>query len=504
MSSQIALLLCAAFVIFLLRIERKQTPDVSAVLWVPTVWLLYTSSRPMGTWLRAVAEDAPSSPLDQLFLGGLLFLGLLVLSKRNRDWPNVARAHHWLIVVVGYMFLSVMWSDMPATSFRRCVRELAAVTMALVVATERNPRVAAECLLRRMVCVHIPVSLLLIKYFPDYGIQFGTWFGEMMWTGVSTQKNGLGILCFVSAVLIVWTLIRRWQGRLPYVKYQIIAYVVLLGMTLVLLRGPRGSYGTSSGYSSSSVGALAAGLATFLGLSWLKKRGRFLGTGTLGAIMGGIILYGTVLPLGINLIAGGLTAVLGRDATLTGRTEIWAELLPNVEKEPLLGCGFGGYWTPERREAHRVGQTHNGYLAVVLELGFVGLLLLSAFLISSGRKAARMFANDFDWASLCVCFLLMALIHNITEASINSFTTPLTAVLLLLVMGIPTRQSPEPISEGCREMSDSQVSPNETEPSHAWSNLSGSTDFCGFATRGLEDWEKPSSVLAPGSATMPK
>jgi exopolysaccharide production protein ExoQ len=130
----------------------------------------------------------------------------------------------------------------------------------------------------------------------------------------------------------------------------------------------------------------------------------------------------------------GLTSTLGRDTTFTGRTEIWASLIPDVAREPMLGAGFGGFWTPETRESHRIGEAHNGYLDEVLQLGVVGLFLLALFLLASCRKALRALAYDYDWATFGISLFLMAAVHNISESSFNSFTTHLMAVVLFLAL----------------------------------------------------------------------
>ena len=52
MPRQLALLLCTAFVLFLLRLERRQSAGVSAALWIPTLWMLAIASKPLGDLVR--------------------------------------------------------------------------------------------------------------------------------------------------------------------------------------------------------------------------------------------------------------------------------------------------------------------------------------------------------------------------------------------------------------------------------------------------------------------
>jgi hypothetical protein len=119
-------------------------------------------------------------------------------------------------------------------------------------------------------------------------------------------------------------------------------------------------------------------------------------------------------------------------------------LLRFFELYPILGHGFGGFWTPETQQAvFGMKEAHNGYLALCLELGGIGLLLTAIFLWSILRKAERALVHEgADWALLCRCFVLVIVVHNISESSINSFQRHLMGVLLFLsvVVGIGSRR----------------------------------------------------------------
>lgn len=427
MPPQLALLFCTVFVLFLLHMERKQAPTLSRALWIPTIWMLHTASKPLGIRFESVGDVEAGSPLDRVFLSGLFCLGLFILTWRKFNWSRAIMENYCLMLLIGYMLASVLWSDIPFVSFKRWARELIAVVMALIVLTERKPHQAMQSLLRRTVYILIPFSLLLIKYFPLYGVQYHRWSGDLMWIGVCTQKNGLGRLCLISAFFLIWGLIRRWKGHdIPVAKYKTHADVFVLILTLVLLKGPPGSY------SATSATALAVGLGTFIGLLWMKNLHINLGPNTLTVIMALIIAYGVAMPIYGGSSLWGVTFALGRSETLTGRTDIWANLLPIAERRPILGYGFGGYWTSANREIIETNEAHNGYLDVRLELGFVGLLLLALFLLSCCREGVRALSYDYHWGSLSISYLIMALVHNLTESSINTFTSHLTAVVLLL------------------------------------------------------------------------
>lgn len=430
MTPELALLLCIVFVLFLLRLDRRDAPEVSWALWIPTVWMLCISSKSLGTWL-GVEADAEGSPLDRVVLSGLICLGMFLLAIRKVDVFSTIKENTWLFLLIAYMLVSILWSDIPYTSSKRWIRELGAVIMALVVLSERDPRQAVQSVLRRTVYILIPFSLVLIKYFPQYGIEFGRWVGERMWVGVTVQKNGLGRLCLISIFFLVWTLVVRWRrGDIPRSHFQPHAEVLVLLIALFLLKGPPGVY------PATAVVALGVGLATFIFLVWMEKRRIYLGANILTMIVAFVIGYGVVTVMVGGSTVGGFSSALGRDETLTGRSDIWASLLPFFERNPIGGYGFGSFWTPRTVEALRVQEAHNGYLEVSLGLGVIGLLLTAMFLLSFARKAQRALAHDYDWAILCICYLVMALIHNISESSFDSFGRQLMLVLLFLSVSL--------------------------------------------------------------------
>lgn len=424
----IALILCSVFVLFLLWLEQRESPDVAPSSWIPTLWMLYAASKPLGVWFRTAATDVESgSPLDQIFLILILCLGLLVLVWRNFRLQEAAEENKWLMLLLCYMLVSTVWSDMIFVSMKRWIRELIAVVMAAVVMTEQDPRRATLSILRRTAYILIPFSLLLIKYFPFYGVLYGRWSGALSWIGVTTQKNGLGRLCLIAAFFLIWSLVSRWRRRdVPFFTIPSLSDVTILLLSIFLLIGPEGAY------SASALVALGAGLVVFAALVWLEEQQTSLQALTLTPSLVFVIVLGTVTVFVGGETVQGFTSNLGRDTTLTGRTDVWASLVPEVFKQPLLGAGFGGFWTYRTRDIYQISEGHSGYLDVLLDLGFVGLLLVSLFLLTSCVRACRQLETNFDWAALWICFLFMAAVHNITESSFDTLTSQLTATLVFL------------------------------------------------------------------------
>lgn len=427
MPPPLALFFCTLLVIFLLRLDRRQSPDVSRALWLPTLWLFSVSTKPFSVWFSVTAGDAYGSVLDEQFLVGFLLLGLVVLVRRRFDWRGACRAQPWLMLLLGFMLFSILWSDLPFTCLKRNIRQLIALVMAFVVFSEREPWQAVESILRRTAYVLVPFSVLLIKYFPHYGVEFGRWSGDRMWVGVAMQKNGLGRVCIVAIIFLLWTLYRRKKGMEPPVsKRQNLADWGILLMALILLLNPDGKT------SATSIVALGAAVAGYCGLLWCRRRRIVPGVGLIVVVMMVLIGFGIGLPFSGGSIGSGFNEALGRNSSFTGRADTWMELVPIAMEHPVLGCGFDGYWTPMTRAVHGMSNAHSAYLEVFNELGIIGLILFASFMLSFARSAWKMLAVDYERGSLCLCYLVMALLHGTTESSINSFAGQLSGLLLFL------------------------------------------------------------------------
>jgi len=435
MPPSLALFLCCLVVLFLLRLDRKEEPNISWTSWIPTLWILIISSKSVGSWMGLEADD-DGSLWDRVVLSGMIGAGLFLLAVRKFKLSDQLRENVWLCILIIYMFVSILWSDIAYIAFKRWIREFGSVIMALVLVTEPNPRLAVQSVLRRSTYILIPVSILLIKYFPQYGVGYGRWLGDLVWYGVCVSKNGLGRVCLVAIMFLAWTLIVRWwRQESPSSRFQSPADFVVLLIALWILKGPPGAY------PATAVGALIIGLASFLVLLLMEKWRMILSRSVVMLVVAGIMVIGYLTPILGGATVGSFSSVLGRNENLTGRTDLWVKLLPLYEQNSILGYGFGSFWTPAMEEAnYGVREAHNGYLDVCLGLGLIGLALTAMFLLSFSSRAVRSMAYDYEWSSLCLCFLLITLLHNITESSIDSFGKQLMTILLFLSVCLPKRQ----------------------------------------------------------------
>lgn len=132
---------------------------------------------------------------------------------------------------------------------------------------------------------------------------------------------------------------------------------------------------------------------------------------------------------------------IGRNSTLTGRTQIWAAVLAQ-RINPVLGTGFESFWMGNRLQSvwslSQVGieEAHNGYLELYLNLGWVGLTLLAVLIVSGYRHALSLFHRDPVAGRLRVAFLTAGIIYSCTEAGFRMMS-PVWIGFLLAIVAVP-------------------------------------------------------------------
>jgi exopolysaccharide production protein ExoQ len=138
---------------------------------------------------------------------------------------------------------------------------------------------------------------------------------------------------------------------------------------------------------------------------------------------------------------------MGRDSTLTGRTELWKELI-GMNANPMLGTGFESFWLGERLqklwELHwwHPNEAHNGYLEVYLNLGFIGVAMLAAMIVKGYRNVRNQLNRDPETGRLLIAYFVVGLTYNFTEAAIRT-TDPMWITFLLAIVAVPMACLPE-------------------------------------------------------------
>jgi exopolysaccharide production protein ExoQ len=434
MGAPLALLICSLAVAALFYLNRDTSIRTSMALWLPVIWLWIVGSRPVSAWLGvggpsagALASTLDGSPWDAAVFGALMLVGIAVLVNRKKRTSAFLAVSGPLVIYFLYCLLSVAWSPIHGPAFKRWTKAIGDLVMVLLIVTDAEPRVALQRLYSRVGFILLPFSIVLIRY-TDLGRGYDPDGGPMN-TGVTTNKNSLGLIAFVISLGALWTLrgllINKDaanRGR------RLVAQWTFLAFGLVILQ---------MAHSATSIACFILGGGLMLATSLRAIRSR---PGRVHALSLGIILAG-----GLMFFFGGdsaLSSALGRGNGLSGRSAIW-EAAISAAGNPMIGTGFESFWNvnvekvarllPGYWEIHNLVSAHNGYIQIYLDLGWIGVCLIALILISGYRRAGKAFQRDPELASLMLAYVTTATSYSITEAGFRTLTAAWFFLLLAVV-----------------------------------------------------------------------
>ena len=198
--------------------------------------------------------------------------------------------------------------------------------------------------------------------------------------------------------------------------------------------------------ANKSGGALVATIILIIAVSslnFLKKLSfQWAFTAIICFLVVSIIMTVFVVDNLEEIIVGGL----GKDLTLTGRTEFWPQLMDAVNQRPWFGYGYEGFFqqdklgpaTPAYFIYTPVGfqpsNPHNGPIGILLAFGWPGLILMMISLLLNLAYAVRYLSrSNLEDAGMPICFLVYIIMSNITEGYIVTTKNAWLSYVMLTV-----------------------------------------------------------------------
>lgn len=395
------------------------------VIWLLLILLIappeFDYEKISGSFTIVVSAGGSSGPI--ILISSLLVSVLLVLWRLTRAIRIAPHINIFLFLFVGMATLSVLWSADPSATMRRLFRLYVMFLAGLAFVLVGWERRRLQEVLRPVVTFVLIGSIIFGLTSPELAIEKGTSL-ELAgaWKGLTMQKNSLGALATMGVLL--WT-----HALFAGESRKIYAWPGLaISCSCVIL-----SRSSTAIFSS----ALCVGFL-FLLLGTRPAMRRYLPyiVGTFATL---VIVYSlAVLNLvpGLGLLLEPVAALTGKDLSFSGRTTIWNIVIESIQQRPILGTGYGAYWTGPvatslsypfvTRTYIYPTQAHNGYLDVINELGYVGGFVLIGFIVTYLRQAIHMIKIDKTQAALYLAMLFQALIANLSEAhwfSVAQFPT---------------------------------------------------------------------------------
>lgn len=349
-------------------------------------------------------EGTPILRVVWLPIYALAFAGAVLHAKAM---TRTAVRLPFLMLLLGLAAASFAWSIDTGLTQRRAIAIVMTTLAGLYIGTRYDWRTMLRVIGLAWLTIAC-VSALVAILNPGFGVHQDIHPGA--WRGMYYEKNQLGghmatasFICgFMTLMDVDWR--RFWAA----------GFAVCAGLVLMST-------------STTSLLALLFGVGVLGAALWMK-RGQLTAVFSLWLGLIAVIIGGAVLVLAPDLVL----AVLGKDATLTGRTDIWSASVDVISQRPLLGYGYGAFWAPESEPAFWVRDVlewdsptaHNAWLDVAIALGLIGLgLFVLNFLLTIARAVTLSITTWTGVFALGICcqFLLFSLSESIALQQ-NSIT----------------------------------------------------------------------------------
>ena len=335
---------------------RRRTLEIVA-FWL-SVMMLLTYSQAWVAPLIGDSVDAQASSLVRDLYFPAYAAGLFLIALR--PWDNLMgmARQPFLVALLIIAGASTAWSVAPDQTLRREVALIFTTLCGVVLGARWRWPTLVEIIAAAFAVLAV-VSLLVCVFMPTLGRMQDTFPGA--WRGVWPEKNTFGgmmvfgFLAFAAAACFTPRRAPLWWGMAG------------LAVALILMST-----------SKTSLVALVLGMAA-LGFVLLIRRG-----GAVSVVAIYVAVVGAAgLTAGILMAPDVFLDLLGKDATLTGRTKIWTAVLRLIRQQPWLGYGYAAVWTDDsgrgplawivNQAGYKPEHAHNGWLEQWLGMGLVGL-----------------------------------------------------------------------------------------------------------------------------------
>ena len=334
-----------------------------------------------------------------LYLAALLGL----MFQHGINWISwLVRYRILFVILMIGTIISVSWSIAPQVSAERVVHLVGSSLIAVYIGFT-IPLLVTLRIFAVVLAVILISSIAAALGLPAMGIE--AYEGTQVWRGVFNSKNDLGFWAGAGVLLYV-TLSDSYHSMGAKTLCFLMA-VVCLGVLA---------------FSQSATSLVAMVIAGSLSL-YLYIATRF----QLGFIRMSFmaVLFISLASLAIANI--NTSELVGRSGDLTGRGEVWRQVLDLISQYPLTGVGYGSLWFPTDDTiwvqqsffdfSWTVYHAHNGLLQIASEIG-TPLALIALLMVA--QQLIEIFYCQYERQQVGVLFVLgfvvAFLISNFSEA----------------------------------------------------------------------------------------
>lgn len=337
---------------------------------------------------------------NRLYWPALFLITLFAVRSRFPRLLRIEYPHHiiWLLMYAGFAGLSVLWALKPGISLTRYVQQLMILATILLPALLANRADLMQGLFRCFAIAAVLNLCILPSNEAIYVEMSGGYLGYFL------SKNYLGMFAGITGILAFHEIAQRGTRRAEGILVLIVAVPLLYFSN------------SKTAFAAVPLALILAGIAL---LVWKTSRAS-------------PALVLAVLPITFFFMSSFSTFSFERlgyifygDPTFTGRTVIWGFLKSEIAARPILGWGYQSFWlvgpdAPSVANApgwvKAMPNGHNGYYDTMVELGYVGLFLLVAFIFSTIHATGQVAKRDLSRAYCALALIVYILIYNFLES----------------------------------------------------------------------------------------
>jgi exopolysaccharide production protein ExoQ len=329
---------------------------------------------------------------------------MLLVVRWQETWKTISK-NKWIIFLLLLAIVSVTWSSVPTIAVKKVVSLIGTTMFGIYLGSHYNFNRQLK-LLGWSFGISIVLSFIFVLFLPSYGVMStNSIFGA--WKGIYLHKSTLGENMVISASVFYFLSMSNFRYRLFYNVAAILSVILIIFSR-----------------SATSIIALASIYILLNVLKHLSIRSK------LG--ISAVFSFLTVLSLsqiGLFLNLGEFLDNSSKGITLSGRTPLWESLWEFIELKIWLGYGYGSFFSASHPEtemlwkAHAWGavHSHNGYIQLLINLGFIGFVIFFIGYFYNLIKSLMMYLVLQEQKALWVfSFLLYTVVFNFTEVSFLS------------------------------------------------------------------------------------
>jgi exopolysaccharide production protein ExoQ len=362
---------------------------------------------------------------------GLCLIGGGMLISRRREISLVRLVPTTLVLFVAWALVSVFWSQDGPGSFWSWISTAALAFLAVTIGHVRDTLQTARALgdvMRVLLSIslglEVVTGILLDTSFRLLGIQGNiAQLGPIQ--GIFGTRNTLG---FVAVIALITFLI---EYRTQSVRVGVSVFSVVLAGGLAALS------------DSPTVLVLAVAVGLAVGALALVRHARPERRSALQLTLGGIVVVGVIVGYAAR---HPIIALLGAGSDFSMRVNLWNTMVDYLRSKPVQGWGWFGPWNPNEfpfstinyalKTSHATGL--NAYFDVLLQLGWIGLLLFTAF---AGVALVRSWLDASERRSVIYAWTPLVLVTLLVDSMFESFTLFGFGWLLLVLCAVRAGQS---------------------------------------------------------------